>query len=989
MKNKSAYLRTTLVLALLAIVTWLGWRPLMNFLGARGELIQSADAFLSILWAIGSLTSGVFWFLSRRSEKSAPNTHANNAGIAIGKTVSHSWLNTGVVLYQIFQTPPGKPRISEDDFRRLLHDYFVWAQKAFGQARLYGLEGWGRSGERKKRNLADVFVPITLQRLSPPARSEVEELAQEKFKDDPFAEQKAFLRLIETRRTEGEQITLKEMLTLGDRLAIIGGAGSGKSTLLAFLASSLADHALHQTALPFDLPSHRRALVPLVIPLRYRREYMRLCHESPDQVLTKVRSGTLAGFILWYLKKRSQAIQTADEDLADEFFDRLLVGGGCLVMLDGLDEVVSQEERGQARQEIERLANEIYPRNLFIVTARESGYKENAIFSEDFKRLDVCKLKDDQIEYLARRWCEQLFPTQVEAQVADITSVIRTINERYERQNQPPLISTPLLTTMVIGVKWGEAELPRERARLYEAVVRVILQAQYLEEDTARQELINWGGAWEEQREWLAYLALEMHRNGENGAAVDEARLREILSVQLPKERLDQFIKAVRSRGGLLEERAELFQFTHLTFQEFLAARRLAKDREQSLGLLRDYVLDSWWREALLLIYGFAKQDYAPFAQKYLDWLSNLRGEGALQLGGLELAGAAVLEIERPDPAIRRKLAEKLEAALTDPACNAPAALRARAGDTLAALGDPRFDEKTFSLPAFYRTRPEPTLGFVYIPAGPFRMGSAENDEQANDDEKPPHTLELPAFYISRYPVTNAQFAHFIAEHGYDERRYWTPPESGWDWRQENDHSQPYDWGDARWGALTRPVMGVSWYEALAYCRWLGEKLASLSSQYLARDDLSPEQRAFWLAAQRPESFSLPSEAQWEKAARGVDGRIYPWGSNRITPEHANYSETQLGQTSPVGIFPKGASPYDVLDMSGNVWEWTLSLYQPYPYHAEDGRNDLQAEGARVMRGGSWSYNPRNARCAFRLWDRPNYFGNNFGFRVVLSLAEY
>ena len=106
----------------------------------------------------------------------------------------------------------------------------------------------------------------------------------------------------------------------------------------------------------------------------------------------------------------------------------------------------------------------------------------------------------------------------------------------------------------------------------------------------------------------------------------------------------------MRSRGGLFEERAQLFQFTHLTFQEFLSARLLTKEREKSLPNLETYIANPWWREVLLLVYGFAKQDYPPFATDYLHWLSTRDGDGTRNLSGLELAGSAVLEIERPDP---------------------------------------------------------------------------------------------------------------------------------------------------------------------------------------------------------------------------------------------------------------------------------------------------------------------------------------------------
>jgi len=492
--------------------------------------------------------------------------------------------------------------------------------------------------------------------------------------------------MADQRRGEGKPILLTELLTTHERLAIIGGAGCGKSTLLEYLASMLTEHATNGGDLPFSLPADRDMLVPLLIPLRYYRQYREDCKASPGHRLDDPRIGTLAGFIPWYLKQRSPALK-----LSEDFFDRLLLGGGCLLMLDGLDEVVSKDERGWVRQQVQELANDIYPENVIFVTAREAGYRENAVFDDDFVRLDVQPLDEEQIETLVHNWSQQLYPEAVEKQTAEIVNAITEINTRYRHQNLPPLVDTPLMTTMVVSVKWGETELPRERAKLYEAAVKVILQAQHIAEDETRRELINWGGPWQEQQEWLSHLALAMHGRGKDSAAITEDDLRKILGDLLPKERLDKFIRAVRGRGGLLEERAELFQFVHLTFQEFLAARLLAKQREDALPDLLEVIPEGWWREVFLLMYGFAKVDYAPYANEFIDWLSDPpKTDDDTRLAGLELAAAAVLEIERPDPDLRKRQAERLALAITDPQKQTSAALRATASRTLARLGDPR-----------------------------------------------------------------------------------------------------------------------------------------------------------------------------------------------------------------------------------------------------------------------------------------------------------
>jgi formylglycine-generating enzyme required for sulfatase activity len=234
-------------------------------------------------------------------------------------------------------------------------------------------------------------------------------------------------------------------------------------------------------------------------------------------------------------------------------------------------------------------------------------------------------------------------------------------------------------------------------------------------------------------------------------------------------------------------------------------------------------------------------------------------------------------------------------------------------------------------------TPPEFEPEMVLIPAGDFLMGSDPSvDKYAQEDEQPQHTLYLPDYYLAKTPMTNAQYAAFVQATGHKQSRHWKgekPP------RGKEDH----------------PVVHVSWHDAVAYCNWLAEVTG------------------------RP--YRLPSEAEWEKGARGTDGRLWPWG-NQWDAKRCNIGGRG---TTPVGAYLQGASPYGLLDMAGNVWEWTRSAYKDYPYDPEDGREDLEFAARRVLRGGAFDLNAWYVRCAFRGGTDLVYFSRYYGFRVVVA----
>ena len=226
-------------------------------------------------------------------------------------------------------------------------------------------------------------------------------------------------------------------------------------------------------------------------------------------------------------------------------------------------------------------------------------------------------------------------------------------------------------------------------------------------------------------------------------------------------------------------------------------------------------------------------------------------------------------------------------------------------------------------------------MSFMQISAGKFLMGSKDDNELAADDERPQHALKLPEFYLARFPVTNTEYAR----------------------HKTSEVKIPK-------GKKDHPVVEVSWDEAMEYIQWLNET---------AKDGLP---NGF--------AFSLPSEAQWEKAARGEYGNEWPWG-NEFDQNKCNSIEGGKGSTTAVDSYLSGASPYGVLDMVGNVWEWTHTFFKEYPYESGDGRESESGNAMRVLRGGSFDYYQFNARCAYCGSNYPDSRSFYFGFRVCVS----
>ena len=467
-----------------------------------------------------------------------------------------------------------------------------------------------------------------------------------------------------------------------------------------------------------------------------------------------------------------------------------------------------------------------------------------------------------------------------------------------------------------------------------------------------------------------------------------------------------------------LDEKQKDVLFFHQLLQEYFAARQLAArpnprllrvpwrarqvrpTLEATLAALADSdplppLPGTGWEETAVLAAAMADRPDAFVAD--------------LMAANLALAGRCAAQ---PDVSVSETVKDSIRRALIQRTQDPVADLRARiaAGLALGELGDPRW-QRGRGPHGDYLLPP-----LIAIPGGTYAIGS---DEGLDEDEAPVHAVDLQPFQLGQFPVTHAEYALFVKAGGYEDERWWdTEAAQAWrrgestaegakqqwrekrqtfqvkfgdirDWHQQGRitskqaddweqiarmsdgefeallerwyppgrQTQPAYWNDEAFDNPAQPVVGVCWYEARAYCAWL--------------------------SAQTGQPFRLPTEAEWEAAARRRTGRRYAYG-DEFDASRCNAFESHIRRTTPVGVFPGGETPEGLIDLTGNSWDWTGSLDQPYPYVAADGREDPAAEARRVVRGGSWNNSQTNARATSRYAGAPDA-RLNLGFRVVCA----
>lgn len=737
------------------------------------------------------------------------------------------------------------------------------------------------------------------------------------------------------------KVTVFEQMAEHRQLVLLGDPGSGKSTLTRRLAGMLA--AAADPALPPEEAGWQAALAPAcahwLLPVRVTLS--RWASQPPP-----ADPGAASDLIAECLRLIHQ---TAPSLPAGRFLDRLSSQPATvLLLLDGLDEVSDIGQRKRLLAAV-RAFCQSYSHVPLLVTCRVRPYQEGEAFHLPLPEVRLAPLDDGAVAAFLDRWHDEL--VWVGTYDADAAGIAQhRLQEAIadpERKELAEMAGTPLLLTMMARVNYKRG-LPGSRAKLYEEYVKELLwEWEKKKQDDPGQasdleRLLRQAGVDPISLNLaLDRLAYQVHGQTGSRDSVDipDMQVRKAIEAIHPGDAeakatwAVQVLRLMDARSGLLYARKEqeVYAFAHRTFQEYLAARHLATGDFRAKFKLK--IDDPNWREAVLLGLG-----YLVFQEpgRFDDVLSVLHAllpdtpQTEADWRRVLLLGEAYARLLTPQRAGEAEDAKMVAWALDAFPARLTAALQ----------------------------RPTP-LARQRLEAG-LLLADLDHAPPDLDDFVP---IPGANFAIGRYPVTNKQYKRFMDAGGYakeNEKRWWS--EDGRKYKHQYNWTEPRYWDDSRFNRPTQPVIGVSWYEANAYCAWLTEELRI--ANFGLRSGGFVSQSAI---PNPPFQARLPSEAEWRQAA---GKETYPWGPT-FAAANANTEESGLNQTTPVHMYPAGQTKDGVWDMAGNVWEWTADRYENV--------------NAYWLLGGAYWNNKDNVGAAARDWRDPFDWNDFIGFRVLVS----
>jgi len=729
-------------------------------------------------------------------------------------------------------------------------------------------------------------------------------------------------------------------------IVILGDPGSGKTTLLKYILVILIE-GKGEERLGLDTN-----MIPFLAPLRELKD--------PDKE-------SFVDFIcrVCCLKKFP---------VAKKNFKNLLEHRRGIILLDGIDEVADEKTRIKTCKWIDE-ARKSFINTSFVVTSRFAGYLGESRLESNVLELSILDFTQAEVKAFLLRWFETveiaLHPgdnNEEKWREKGREQALGLVRDIKNSEHISKLAVNPLMLQIIALIRRDRGTaLPERRVELYNECVNVLLEKW----DIARG--MDTMLSARESRRLLQPLALWLHeKEGRRSAPLKEIieQVKEPLE-SLGKSSIDpsKLLLNIRDRSGIFMGYSQNeYGFAHLGFQEYLTAEEIRNATRIEL-LIENYG-NRWWREVTLLALALDNPSIiSPFMERIvrkdsfktdITLVSDAVNDSLIKPYDpfINVLFDESLSIEARQNAVRvlsQMGGNKAEAALKEvvkSSNNTLANFAFSALEFLHAAEGIKPPEKE-KVPGIIKIK-EDSSEMVLISEGSFIYGRREDDKLAFDWEKPRQTIYLPSFYMDVYPVTNRQYCAFLnqVKPGKKDLEKWIKLSGKW--RKEKCRiSKKRDNYLAEHGYEEHPVIFVSWFGAEAYACWTGKR--------------------------------LPYEVEWEKAARGIEGLIYPWG-NTFDKRLCNSDEGGIGHTTAVNAYPQGKSPYGCFDMAGNVWEWCADWFDVNNDKTGSGLKGPEAGFARVRRGGGWGYPSGRCRASFRDYRRPSTRARSLGFRLAWSL---
>lgn len=839
---------------------------------------------------------------------------------------------------------------------------------------------------RSKLSLSEYYIPLLVVRQEKVNASEFNTKNNEPDGDLATADAELI----------GEYESLLEQANHYQHLLILGESGSGKSIFLKFVALCMAGDLLANEELNLsnlidrnrtnrEKPNREDSSA-----LKADETQKNWSHGGLLPIYISLQDFAAGGFIdlsskpsaALFMKYFEAELNSAElgeyiEDLRAELRER-----GGILLLDGLDEIPDTDRERQWVGEAIVSFILSYPNVRTIITSRSYDTRQSFDPLVDFHQVRIAPFVPQQIQdyivcaYPLLRNLHKFEDDQPETVNEALHSLRYFINRNASLRE---LVRTPLMLALLVATfaRHTGASLGY-REEIYEQIMNLLLwkweepersrisrdgesdrrnQKELLSQEPfdKYQELIR------SVLEEIAYENYLSQDSSESISLIDGDKILGVLTRKIKSDLAIQITDYLLDRSGIFKrQHSRRYYFLHRTLHEYLTACYLHKRNNFVREMLQLMKSDPQkWREVFLFAAAKEARHNAVSAFALINRLCPMTfgqnhhddtdGKSALQimLSGralIETGLAATESLDEFDQTIIERVRLMLTRVLESDYLHIDA--RLIAGLDLGILGDLRsgigINEQ--GLPKFEMQE---------VQTGEFWFGVDTAKSKEPSAGKIHYLIQKP-YEISRYPITVLQFTAFVEVGGYHQKQFWT--DDGWAWRQEKQIESPEAYTDFLTIA-NQPQVGVSWYEVSAFCNWLSAKTG---------DD-----------------FSLPSEPEWERAARGTDGRTFPWGSN-FTISDCNMLWTGVGHPSPVGVFSKNKSPCGAEDMVGNVWEWCATLWQSsYKNYSESLLDHNVGKIRYVLRGGSWANQRIQVRCANRHRNFPDHRGPNVGFRVV------